>query len=249
MQSQTTILKKCQEILKAYREGRLGNCVMPEDTNPGFDETQKEERLSYFTLPMSLNYQRNSYKLWEAALNTYKDSETKDVFDLKKVAGFSPDFLRAKLVKHKLALQPTKHITTWLTIAQTISKNWGTFEQMLEVSGKDFLILKETIQKNFKKGFPYLSGTKIFNYWSFIISKYGQVELKNRHFIEVAPDTHVIKGSIVLGIISEDESSKISREEICQRWRSLLEGSGIDPIDMHSPLWFWSRNNFEIKLA
>jgi hypothetical protein len=27
-----------------------------------------------------------------------------------------------------------------------------------------------------------------------------------------------------------------------------LSWSEISPIDMHSPLWFWSRNNFEFKI-
>jgi hypothetical protein len=37
---------------------------MPEDSKPNEFKNQ-EERLVYFTLPMSLNYQRNSYTLWE----------------------------------------------------------------------------------------------------------------------------------------------------------------------------------------
>ncbi len=35
---------------------------MPEDSNPG-NFANAEERLVYFTLPMALNYQRNSYSL------------------------------------------------------------------------------------------------------------------------------------------------------------------------------------------
>lgn len=37
---------------------------MPEDENPALDKSTKENYL-YFTLPMALNYQRNSYMLWE----------------------------------------------------------------------------------------------------------------------------------------------------------------------------------------
>jgi hypothetical protein len=37
---------------------------MPEDSKPKvFDSF--EEKLVYFTLPMSINYRRDSYKLWE----------------------------------------------------------------------------------------------------------------------------------------------------------------------------------------
>jgi hypothetical protein len=42
----------------------------------------EEKRLVFFTLPMALNYQRNSYKLREAATQTYEDTETARVFDI-----------------------------------------------------------------------------------------------------------------------------------------------------------------------
>ena len=61
-------------------EGSLGGEVMPEDANPHLDKSLVENYL-YFTLPMALNYQRNSYKLWESALNTYNDKETNFVFN------------------------------------------------------------------------------------------------------------------------------------------------------------------------
>jgi len=42
--------------------------------------------------------------------------------------------------------------------------------------------------------------------------------------------------------------SKLSREEVSKIWRKLLEGTGIDPIDVHSPLWFWSRSGFKAEV-
>jgi len=221
---------------------------MPEDNNPGFGDEEKEWKLAYFTLPMSLNYQRNSYKLWEAALKTYKDGETKDIFEVDKISKMSVEELRNKLMKYKLALQPNKHINTWKTISETVFDNWGSFGNFFKSADNDLAVVKELVQKNFKRGFPYLSGPKIFNYWSFIISTYGQVPYKNKQLIEIAPDTHVIKCSVKLGVISANEAIVLSRDEISKRWRGLLEGSGINPIEMHPPLWFWSRNGFKYKL-
>lgn len=43
---------------------------MPEDSHPEF-QTQ-EERLCYFTLPMALNYQRNSYTLENQHVQLFK---------------------------------------------------------------------------------------------------------------------------------------------------------------------------------
>ncbi len=221
---------------------------MPEDTNPFSKFGTKEEKLSYFSLPMSLNYQRNSYKLWESALETWKDSDTHSVFNLEDIKETDTKHIKEKLLKYKLALQPNKHIDTWKRIGTTIFDNWGSFEGMIKATDYDFLKLRNLIQKDFKKGFPYLSGPKIFNYWSYIIQQYCDIELKNSKYIEIAPDTHVIQASVRLGIITEKETMNISREKLSNMWRETLKDSGINPIEMHSPLWFWSRNGFKYKV-
>jgi hypothetical protein len=242
------IIKKCRELLNAYKKGLLGNTIMPEESHPNFDKMHTSEKLTYFTLPMALNYQRDSYKLWQAALATYNDKETKWVFDVKRCAKASTEDLQKSLLKHKLALQPNKHTSTWLTISRTIVKEFGSIEELFQKTNNDFLKLKEMIQTKCKKGFPYLSGPKIFNYWLFIIQQYGGVKLINSECIEIAPDTHVTQCSMLLELITQKEAEKISKEKLSEKWRTVLEGTGITPIEMHPPLWFWSRNNFEYKL-
>lgn len=248
MESKQEIISKCKILLTAYHSGKLGYMKMPEDSSPNFSKDDKEIRLVYFTLPMSLNYQRDSYKLWESVLKTFNDSETRIIFDVKYSANLGEEQLREYLLKHKIALQPNKHIATWQKISKTISENWGSISNLLESADYDFLKLKDIVQRQFKKGFPYLSGPKIFNYWSFIIQEYGKVKLKNSEFIEIAPDTHITKCSVILGAITKEESESLTKEKISEKWRELLQGTGINPIDMHPPLWFWSRNNFKFKL-
>jgi len=51
-----------------WQQGSLGGEFMPEDENPHLEKSSLENYL-YFSLPMSLNYQRNSYTLWENAHN------------------------------------------------------------------------------------------------------------------------------------------------------------------------------------
>lgn len=80
------------------------------------------------------------------------------------------------------------------------------------------------------------------------MGEYGGVKLTNKQFIEIAPDTHVIQCSVKLGVLTESEALTLHRDTISQRRRETLKDSGIDPIDMHSPLWFWSRNNFIFEL-
>ncbi len=242
MTSKEKLIENCKKLLTAFGDGELGQTVMPEDSHPTF--TNQEERLSYFTLPMALNYQRDSYKLWESALKTFKDKDTRMVFDIKWVANATEDELRKKLLKHKVALQPNKHIDSWKKISETLYSNWQTFERFFDSTENDFLELKKLIQVEHKKGFPYLSGPKIFNYWSFIISTYGKIPLTNRSYINIAPDTHVTQCSVKLGVITKKEAKSLTKDQISEIWRGLLAGTGIDPIDMHSPLWFWSRNDF-----
>lgn len=240
----SNLIKKCHELIDAYKMGKLGQTRMPEDSNPEFSDCEREVCLSYFTLPMALNYQRDSYKLWEAALETFRDPETRFVFNILEASSRPEEEVRIALLKHRLALQPNKHIHTWRTIATTVKNNWGSFENLMRTVDEDFLKLKQLIKNDFKKGFPYLSGPKIFNYWSFIISTYGGVHLKNRNQIEIAPDTHITQCSVKLAVITQEEADNFSKEDISKRWREILKGSGIDPIDMHPPLWFWSRNGF-----
>lgn len=242
------IVDNCRLLLTAYKNGELGQTKMPEDSNPGFLENERELRLAYFTLPMALNYQRDSYKLWESVLKTYYDEETRAVFDVSKVCMLDEDKLRGYLTKYKVALQPNKHIHTWKTIAKTVYDNFGSFENLMQKSDNDYLKLRKIIQVDLKKGFPYLSGPKIFNYWSFIMKEYGKIPLKNSDYIEIAPDTHITNCSVILGVITKEEAEKLSKDKISERWRETLKDTGIDPIDMHPPLWFWSRNGFLFKL-
>ena len=242
------LLKNCKTLIEAFKSGGLGQTVMPEDSSPNFSDKDKEFRIAYFTLPMALNYQRDSYKLWESALKTFNDNETRFVFDVKAVSNASENEVRKALMKYKVALQPNKHVNTWRTIAKTICNEWGSFTKFFEAANGDFNYPKQLVRVDHKKGFPYLSGPKIFNYWSFIISTYGKINLSNRDQIEIAPDTHIIQCSVKLGVITPEEAVVLTKDAISERWRELLKDSGIDPIDMHPPLWFWSRNGFTFNL-
>lgn len=240
------IINKCKILLQAYKNNQLWYMKMPEDEHPDF--WNKELSLVYFTLPMALNYQRNSYTLRENAKKAYQDSQTKDIFDLQKVKDMEDALLREKLIKYKVALQPNKHIQTWKTIATTIVTHRWSLENLFEATAYDFLELKKYIQNMYKSGFPYLSGPKIFNYRSFVIQTYGNITLENSDFIEIAPDTHVTQCSVKLWVITEQEAEILSKEEISKRWRDILQWTWINPIDMHSPLRFRSRNNFLFSL-
>jgi hypothetical protein len=207
------IVTNCLKLLGAYQSGQLGPTPMPEDAHPDFNGS-KEMQIAYFTLPMALNYQRNSYELWKSALKTFQDKETRKVFDVSQASELNTEELREYLTRYKVALQPNKHIATWHTIAKTVNAHFGSFEEVMSGAGNDYLKLKELVQNRYKKGFPYLSGPKIFNYWSFILKEYADVPLQNAQCIEIAPDTHVIQCSVKLGLITAQEAEKLSQNAI-----------------------------------
>ena len=180
------ILKNVDKLLQLYYNGELGGEIMPEDANPGLEKGTRENYL-YFTLPMALNYQRNSYKLWESARATYLDDETKDVFFPEYVVQMTQEDLRSKLLKYKVALQPNRHVEIWMRLCNTFNDKFqGDIRKLFLNNENSVKEIKEYILVN-KKGFPYLSGTKILNYWLYVMTQYTDVKLEDRKYITVAP--------------------------------------------------------------
>lgn len=96
-----------------------------------------------------------------------------------------------------------------------------------------------------KKDFPYLGGTKICNYWLHVLEAYTDCRFSDRENISIAPDTHVLQASARLGVLTEDELHGGSAQTLAaKRWDALLEGTGLLPTDLHTPLWLWSRGGF-----
>lgn len=244
-----TILKNVEELLRHYYNGDLGGEIMPEDANPGLGKETQENYL-YFTLPMALNYQRNSYKLWEAAKAAYLDMETRDMFLPACVVQMSQEDLRRKLLKYKVALQPNKHIEIWFRLCDTfVDKFQGDVRNLFLNNENSVKKTKEYILAN-KKNFPYLSGTKILNYWLYVMTQYTDARLEDRQYITVAPDTHVIQASEKLGLITHDELEKPTiREKVSLLWEEVFKETERCPIDIHTPLWLWSRGGFKVKVG
>lgn len=242
------ILEKVNKLVLAYKQGILGGEKMPEDENPHLEKDSKQNYM-YFTLPMALNYQRNSYVLWECANRMYADNEAKQVFDSEAVCLMPEELLKENLVKYKVALQPNKQPLIWKKICETVEyKLNGDVRNLFVINDYSVKKIKEYIQSN-KKDFPYLGGNKICNYWLYVLEQYTDIEFVDRENITVAPDTHVIQASQKLGVITAEESQLASVQILlAERWKSLLEGTDLKPIDVHTPMWLWSRGKFEINI-
>ena len=248
MNTREEILEKVYKLVDADKQGLLGGEQMPEDENPGLEKSSLQNYM-YFTLPMALNYQRNSYVLWECANRMYKDENTKKVFDSTEVCAMTEELLRKYLVEYKVALQPNKQPLIWKKLCETIeNKLDGDIRNLFIVNGCSVKKIKEYIQNN-KKDFPYLGGNKICNYWLYVLEQYTDIKFVDRENITVAPDTHVVQASQKLGIISEEETALSNVQTlIANRWEELLEGTDLKPIDVHTPMWLWSRGKFTIDI-
>ena len=240
------ILNKVDKLYKMWKDGNLGGEVMPEDANPHFDKKSRENYL-YFTLPMALNYQRNSYALWESANRTYEDEDMRFVFVPEICVERNFEEVQYALTKYKLALQKQKQTEIWISLCKTFVELYdGDIRKLFDSLDNDVDKIRNFIQIDNKKRFPYISGNKICNYWLYVIWQYTDRKYKNIGNLSVAPDTHVIKATYKLGLINDDELNKADVQLIvAQKWKELFEGIKYNPIDIHTLLWLWSRNGFK----
>jgi hypothetical protein len=239
-----SILLAVKNLMAMHKSGQLKGEIMPEDKNPGLDRCSRDNA-HYFTLPMALNYQRNSYQLWESALKAWNDPETQFIFYPEKVVQTAFVDLQTALVKHKVALQKNKHTEIWQRICQNLHDNYNnSIIQLFEKHQYDIGSILQDIQQDNKKSYPYLSGQKIANYWLYVMTAYTDLPFTNKKALSVAADTHVIQATIRLGLIDAVNDNTLLRHDVAMVWHNLLQTTDIAPIDIHTPLWLWSRNNF-----
>lgn len=194
--SRAEALTAVQQLRHYHETGLLGGSTMPEDAHPAIDASSADS-YHYFTLSMALNYQRNSYVLWQCATRTYLDPECQVLFRPAEVAKMPEGAVRDRLLRHKLALQPQRHTKTWSRLAQTIVDLLdGDVRNLFRRTGSDAGQILDFVQKTHKGQFPCLAGAKICNYWLYVMQQYSDCNLTNRHALNIAPDTHVIQATI-----------------------------------------------------
>lgn len=236
------IVKNLEKLLKFYKEGEIPR-LEKHEVNPDLAKSSRENYL-YFTLPVSINFQRSSPAMWNAAFETWNDENTKYLFFPEKVVNASFEQLQEDLTKYKLALQKNKHVQIWQKISTTLFKNYDSDPRKIFLETQKCVTRTKNLILENKKSFPYLSGPKMFNYWLFILSKFTDIKLRNAHKISIIPDTHIKQASLKLGISTASDST----EEVERLWFSLLKGTNISPVEMHPVLWHWSRNKFRPDL-
>ncbi|MGG2091695.1 hypothetical protein AB1283_03020 [Bacillus sp. S13(2024)] len=171
-----SFLQNVNLLIQMHAEGLLGGEVMPEDALIGI--VPEDELPNVLTLGMSLNYQRNSYTLWQSIAQAYLDDNSRWIFNPHVVSNKDLEDLRHVLLHYRVALQPNRHPEIWKRVSRGIvqSSPKGDVLGLIKSVQFDILPLKNIIQKTRKSEFPYLSGPKIFNYWLYILETYAAIE-------------------------------------------------------------------------
>jgi hypothetical protein len=224
-------------LVSAYKAGALGSTT--HEIHPGLTRESRENFL-YFTLAPAVNFQRNSEALWRAAASTYRDPETRFVFFPEESARPESEY-REALMKYALASFTQKHTRIWYTISQTLAQNYNADPRVLVAmcDSDAELIRAELISR--RRDFPYLSGPKLANYWLYMLTCFTDVQIKDRKAITIIPDVHVIRASVRLGVIQEHTTNRVA---VAEAWEAALQNTPFAPVDLHAPLWRWSRMGF-----
>lgn len=243
------MIDKVYKLKELYDKGLLGGELLPEDNNPNLDKSSLEN-IIYFTLPMALNYQRNSYTLWESVLKTWNDDSTNFIFNIDEVLNRSFEEVQSALIKYRVALQKDKQTNIWIRLCKTFKEYFnGDINKLFIECNYDVEKIRHFIQVEHKKDFPYLSGLKLCDYWMYIMYIYCDIKFINVDKIRVATDSHVCRSTYKLGLITlEEYNSNNVQEIVINRWTDLLKNENIKMIDISNALWLWSRGNFSINL-
>ncbi|MBI4023007.1 hypothetical protein HY375_02495 [Candidatus Berkelbacteria bacterium] len=111
-----TILDRIQRLRELFAAGQIPTLAQHE-VHPDVPAGSRERYL-YFTLPVTINFQRSSPAMWQSAYATWHDPQTQPVFFPEWVANHSEDELRGRLVTHRLALQANRHTAISTTDSQ-----------------------------------------------------------------------------------------------------------------------------------
>jgi endonuclease III len=229
------------------KKGIFGHRELPDDMVKSIaDEVDTETLLLIVTLTTSLDYMRNANELWESSLKTYRDDETKWLFDPHKVAEKGDDELLKALSKHGLAKKKKRDLLIWKTISKTLSEKYsGSVKKLFEEYEFKVNRMFTDFLKNRKGEFPSLSGTKLFPHWIRSLKEKVVLPFKCVENLPIPVDVHVARATFTTGCITGKYKSKGVNETIKKKvievWRKGLEGTEILPIDMFRPLWLLSK--------
>jgi len=226
--------KQVAKILfeKFNSEGIFGPNVMPEDLLWGSDLSDIGTKrgsyghLMFITMVVSIDYQRDADKLWEAGRKTMDDAETKWLFSPDIVNGKPVSEIMLAMRKHRLSQKHSKDAGIWKKVAESFSNVYESDPRnLLKECGYDAMkIYSKKYDIRFKKNFPFLSGNKIFPLWLRMLHDNLDIDLKNLEKIPIPVDVHIARTTFTTGCLKGDYTGTIAdiSPKIDEAWKKVV---------------------------
>jgi len=230
---------------------------MPEKKLPAGMKAGSLEYILFITLSVSIDYQRDADRLWDAARATFEDSETTYLFNPFLLAGKRLEIIVQDMQKHNLSKKPYRDAHTWRAVALSFLKKWQEDPLcFLDACGWDAIEILSRLgrDKHFDgrkeaSYFPYLRGRKIGPLWLRMLrDNVGLKKLKNLGRVPIPADIHVARSSLAVGIVRGRFKRHIEPvyQKIREAWAESARGfeygrREMTALDMDKPLWKLSK--------
>jgi len=237
-------------------EGIFGKNIMPEDLLWGSDlsetgvKKKSYEHLMFITMVVSIDYQRDADKLWQAGRNTIDDAETKWLFSPKIVKDKPIDEIMTAMKKHRLSQKYGKDAEIWKRVSGSFVRHYDSDPRNLikECEYDAMKLFNKKYDIRFKKDFPFLSGNKIFPLWIRMLHDNLGIKLKNLEKMPIPVDVHIARATFTTGCLKGEYRGSISdmSPKIDEAWKKIIEK--VDhpklkyALQMDESLWHLSKN-------
>ncbi|MFW6135140.1 MAG: N-glycosylase/DNA lyase [Elusimicrobiota bacterium] len=221
----------------------------PEYLLPKGIEKGSDEQLLFLTLTVSLDYMRDSKKLWKQSYDAWFDPGAKWIFNPKIVIQNKLTSL-VKLFEKINDQRPRRDAKIWFTISKKILEFSESIYNLIEYFDFDAIKISEYIQNN-RRDFPYLGGPKIKPLWLRMINDTAGIKLKKVEKIPIPVDVHTARATFKL-IFNENFNGQVTdeiREKIQNTWKDILKGSKIFPLQLDEPLWLLGKHKLLEKFT
>ena len=235
------------KLHRAFREspgGIFGEVDMPENLLPIGVSRGSPEHLTFLTLTVAIDYQRDANALWDAGRKTMADPAVAWLYRPEGVAGAPFETIMDALKRHRLSKKHSQDAWIWQSVARTLFRDYGgSVEVLLDAHGHDAARLHKALSRGLKKDFPFLSGPKILPLWIRMLRDAGGVQLTNVADVPIPVDVHVARATFTLGVLAGEVGGTISHlaRAIDDAWRTGTERSGLHRLQLDEPLWHLSR--------
>lgn len=208
-------------------------------------EVDPPHRVNVLTVTAVMDYQTNADNLWQAAVETYLDPDTRWVFDFKAVAGKELDILKKTMAVHGFTGRYADNNARYVQrVCRTFADYYGGSPHgLLKKYGYNAYLLFS--QKAQLGDLPALTGTKIFPFWLRILKDVAGIQLQNLDKVPIPVDIHTARSTYRI-VYQNPGRPDVStdRDKIENDWFRICRGlrdPRIYPLTLDEPLWFLSR--------